>query len=78
MAIVARFALDDLESKDEPLRHHRLGLQYTRSGYGSRIPTATMVKLPGSPRWRRVYHCVWSNIGTSYVPDKQGNWIVIS
>ena len=78
MAIVANYNLEDLENKEVLLWWQKAGLQFTRSGYGSRIPTAHMVKLPGSPRWRRVYCCIWSNAGTSYIEDKDGNWIVIN
>lgn len=77
MAITAHFELTDLEHKQALLPWQAAGLQYTRSGYGSRIPTSHMVKLPGSPRWRRVYCCIWSNSGTCYVPDRTGNWTVI-
>jgi len=76
MGILERHYLHDLESKDAPLLHHKLGLSYTVSGYGRKIPTARMVKLPGSPRWRRVYCCIFSNIGTCYV-DTPNGWIVI-
>ena len=75
--ITARHNINDLVWKDAPLPHHIAGRSYTRTGYGSRIPSALMVKLPGSPRWRRVYVCCWSNAGTSYVSDKHGNWTVI-
>jgi hypothetical protein len=77
MAIVAHHSLSDLESKISPLWWQEKGLQYTRSGYGRKIPTVHMVKLPGSNKWRRVYCCIYSNIGTCYIPDKDGNWIVI-
>ena len=74
--IVAHYNLADLPHKEHLLPWQARGLQYTRSGYGSRIPTAHMVQLPGSPRWRRVYCCIWSNSGTCYV--EQGNdWVVI-
>jgi len=76
--IIQRYMLEDLKSKDAPLWWHKAGRSYTASGYGRKIPTRTMVKLPGSPRWRRVYCCIYSNIGTSYVTAKGGNWIVIS
>lgn len=77
MAIVDQFQLSTLEHRDAQLAHHRLGLSYTRSGYGSRIPTHRMVRLPGSPRWRRVYICQWSNSGTCYVLHRNGDWTVI-
>lgn len=77
MSIIKSLYLDELESKDAPLWWHTQGLSYTASGYGRKIPTPTMVKLPGSPRWRRVYCCIFSNAGTCYV-TKGRDWIVIS
>ncbi len=74
--IIARHSLADLKSKDVPLRHHLAGLQYTRSGYGGKIPTARMVQLPGSPRWRRVYCACYGNGATCYVLSGK-DWIVI-
>lgn len=53
------------EYKHAPLKHHTQGLQFTASGYGKRIPTEHMVKL--NWRWRRVYCCIFSNIGTLYI-----------
>ncbi len=75
--ILATHAIEDLESKDAPLPHHVAGLMWTATGYGRKIPTARMVRLPGSPRWRRVYCCIFSNIGTCYVARGPG-WIVIT
>jgi hypothetical protein len=75
--IVARHSLLDLEWKVELLSWQKQGLSYTASGYGRKIPTTQMVRLPGSPRWRRVYCCIYSNIGTCYVTSPKG-WIVIS
>jgi hypothetical protein len=43
------------------------GRSFTATGYGRRIPTTRRVQLPGSPRWRRVYVCIYSNAGTAYV-----------
>jgi hypothetical protein len=77
MAIVGGYSLEDLEHKDAPLPHHVAGLSYTRTGYGRKIPTRHMVKLPGSPRWRRVYCCIYSNAGTCYV-TRGKDWITIS
>lgn len=51
--------------KRAPLDHHRLGLSFTASGYGSRIPTEHMVQVEG--RWRRVYCAIFSNSGTLYI-----------
>lgn len=61
------YFLSDLERKEVLLPHHIAGLQYTRSGYGGKIPTTHMVRLPNDKRWRRVYMMIWSNAGTSYV-----------
>ena len=76
MTIIARHAIEDLEHKYEPLWWHEKGLSYTASGYGKKIPTPNMVKLPGSNRWRRVYCCIFSNAGTCYVTSGK-DWIVI-
>jgi len=71
-------------AKIEPLWWQTRGLSYTASGYGRRIPTRHMVQIPGSPRWRRVYCCIYSNSGTCYVDGPRDPvtgkrpWIVIS
>jgi len=75
--IIARHNLEDLPHKESVLWWQAQGLSYTASGYGRKIPTRHMVQLPGSPRWRRVYCCIVSNIGTCYVAQGK-NWIVIS
>jgi len=69
--------LSDLESKDKLLWWQEKGLQFTATGYGRKIPTSKMVRLPGSKRWRRVYCCIYSNIGTCYVTMPNGDWIII-
>lgn len=79
MAIVAHYSLSSLPHKEVLLWWQKAGLQFTRSGYGRRIPTHWLVQLPGSPRWRRVYCCIFSNSGTAYVTvGKGGDWAVIS
>jgi len=75
--IIETYNREDLETKRELLPWQKLGLSYTSTGYGKKIPTPTMVRLPGSPRWRRVYCCIFSNMGTCYVQAPKGNWIVI-
>jgi len=75
--IVARYDISDLEHKRAPMAHHKLGLNWTASGYGRKLPTELMVKLPGSPRWRRVYCCCYSNAGTAYVMSGK-DWVVIT
>lgn len=81
MAIIERHSLSDLEQRGRAkvvlLSWQKLGLNYTASGYGGKIPTTHMVKLPGSNRWRRVYIAIYSNSGTCYVP-KGKDWIVIN
>lgn len=79
MPIIKNVYMDELESKDEPLWFHKRGLSFTRTGYGRKIPTTKMVRLPGNPRWRRVYLCIYSNIGTRYIIANKGeDWIVIN
>lgn len=63
-----------VESKIEPLPWQELGLSYTASGYGSRIPTRHKVKFHG--KWRRVYCRIFSNIGTLYIGKLSDNLIV--
>jgi hypothetical protein len=77
MKIIARYYLDELEHKEKLLWWQEQGLSYTATGYGQKIPTTTMVKLPDSNRWRRVYCCIFSNIGTCYVADPGGLMTVI-
>ena len=55
----------EVEHKHAPLQCHKLGLTQTATGYGKRIATATMVKFNG--KWRRVYCCIYSNVGTCYI-----------
>jgi hypothetical protein len=54
-----------VESKEAPMRHHKLGLSFTASGYGSRIPTVHLVKFNG--KWRRVYCAIYSNVGRCFI-----------
>lgn len=54
-----------VEHKEKPLPFHVAGLQYTATGYGSKIPTIYMVKF--NNRWHRVYVAIFSNAGTSYI-----------
>ena len=75
--IIARYNLEDLEHKEKELWWQKLNLMYTATGYGRKIPTTHMVKLPDSNHWRRVYCCIYSNIGTLYVLSGK-DWIVIS
>jgi len=71
-----RYDLETLEHKTKLLPWQEQGLQYTASGYGKKIPTGTMLRLPNDKRWRRMYCCIYSNIGTCYV-IKNGEWVII-
>jgi hypothetical protein len=66
------------EIKDAPLWWQLKGLSYTTSGYGRKIPTSKMVRLKtGRQVWRRVYCCIYSNIGTCYIVVN-GQWQIVS
>jgi len=63
--IVGEIELSEVEHKNAPLWRHKQGISYTASGYGRRIPSPTMVRWQG--RWRRVYVCIFSNVGMAYI-----------
>ena len=63
-----------LETIEKPVCRKINGLSYTPSGYGKRIPTRYMVKF--NNKWRRVYCCIYSNIGTLYIGKLSDNLIV--
>jgi len=54
-----------VEFKEKPLTHHLLGLQYTPTGYGSKLPTVYMIRYEN--RCYRVYSICYSNVSTEYV-----------
>lgn len=54
-----------LNTIEKPMKHHILGLSYTSSGYGSKIPTRYKVQY--RKKWYRVYCSIYSNIGTCYI-----------
>lgn len=64
------------ESRHTPMLHHVAGRSWTRTGYGKKIPTPRMIRIEGETCWRRVYCCIYSNIGTSYIIRK-GEWVVV-
>ena len=59
---------EEVEVKTDPLRHHTLGLSYTASGYGAKLPTVFKVFYQG--RWYRVYSVCFSNVSTEYIISK--------
>jgi hypothetical protein len=52
--------------KVSEMRHHKLGLSYTPTGYGTKVPTVYMVRTIDQT-WRRVYCAIFSNSGALYV-----------
>jgi|OM-RGC.v1.034261255 hypothetical protein len=73
MGIVKRIPVHTLERKWTKVPHYGRNA----SGYGKKIPSGLMVRLPGSRRWRRVYSCCFSNGVTTYVDTPEG-WIVLT
>ena len=71
--IVARIDIDTLETIKRKKPASYRGRQ---DGYGSKIPTSLMVRLPDSSRWRRVYCCCWANAATYYA-DTPAGWVVL-
>lgn len=69
--------LHELEVKTKTLWWQECGLSYTATGYGSKIPTTKMVRLPGEKIWRRLYCMIWSNSGTCYF-IKKGERVIVS
>lgn len=65
---------ESVEIKEAPLKWQLMGLSYTATGYGAKIPTCYMIKYQG--KWRRVYYAIWSNIGTTYIGKRSDNLIV--
>lgn len=53
----------------------KMGLSYTATGYGSKIPTRYMVQTIDQ-KWRRVYCAIFSNNGTCYVMHGKEKTIV--
>jgi hypothetical protein len=51
--------------KTDYLGWQKMGLTYTATGYGSKIPTTQMILLCG--KWRRVYCTQYSNAGSCWV-----------
>ena len=70
------YLTQEVEVKHAPLAWQLQGLQFTATGYGSRIPTEYMVKHEG--KWRRVYCIVYSNAGTLYIGKKYTPCLTVS
>ena len=59
---------EELEVKTAILPWQELGLSFTASGYGKKIPTSYKVKY--NNRWKRVYSICYSNVSTEYIIEK--------
>ena len=57
-----------LQTFIKPLWWQEKGLSYTASGYGRKIPTQYMVYH--EKRLKRVYCCIFSNVGTLFIVSK--------
>lgn len=73
-------AFDSLLTIEVPVKikmmpHHVMGLTWTASGYGARIPTRYMVQVNG--KWRRVYAICYSNSGTLYIGKRYDQTAII-
>ena len=68
------FQTIEVQSKIDLLPHQIRGLSFTATGYGKRIPTIHKVLF--NNKWRRVYCCVYSNIGTCYIGKLSDNLII--
>lgn len=66
---------EELEVKTSILFWQELGLSYTRTGYGNKIPSSYKVKYLN--RWRRVYSIGLSNVSTEYIIVK-GEKVIVS
>ena len=69
------FLTREVELREKPLAWQIKGLQYTATGYGSRIPTRWQIKVDG--RWLRVYCIVYSNAGTLFIGKKYDGSAVV-
>lgn len=66
---------DPYTFEDRPLDWQRAGLQETATGYGSKLTSTRVVRLPDS-RTRRVYITCYSNVGTAWIVLGGRKWIV--
>lgn len=57
------------------IRDNTAPVNRSRTGYGSKVPTAWRVRTIDN-RWRRVYCRIFSNVGTLYVMHGKARTIV--
>ncbi len=61
------YVAESFDAKISELRWQTLGLSYTASGYGKKIPSRYVVRIHGEKTWRRVYVTQYSNSGTHWI-----------
>jgi hypothetical protein len=66
---------EDFPMRELLLEWQKQGLTYTSTGYGKKIPTTKQIFYEN--KWRRVYCCIYSNVGTCYILVK-GEKIIIN
>ena len=59
------FRTESVPARESVMPWQAAGKAWTASGYGRRTPTPYTVQWRG--RWRRVYACQISNVGTLYI-----------
>jgi len=64
---------DDLIVKE--LWFHKRNLMQTASGYGKNLATQYMMKY--NNRLHRVYICIFSNNGTTFIRTKDNKFLVV-
>ena len=52
-------------AENRPLPWQLRGQTWTATGYGARVPSRWVVRYQN--RWRRVYVCQYSNVGTAFI-----------
>jgi hypothetical protein len=70
------FLTEKLEALVNETRWQKMGLQFTATGYGKKIPTRYMVRYNG--KLRRVYCRIYSNAGMCYIGKLSDNLIISS
>ena len=68
-----KYCLDTLKKKGL-VKETECPKSNSKTGYGSKIPTNTVVFIDN--KWRRVYCRIYSNIGTCYVLMKGARVII--
>jgi len=60
--------IEDFPTRERLTWWQERGLQFTATGYGSKIPTTREIKY-GS-RWHRIYCAIWSNVGSCFIVSR--------